>query len=81
MTGLMTTKNWSFVKATVNSTIISGLVHLDDSYKSSPLDQAKLFYRFFYKQFYETSSYNISVDNSNSQEFFYRFWFISTLKL
>ena len=74
MIGLMTTKNWSFViKATVNSTIIPELVHLDNSYKSSPLDQAKLFYTFFYKQFYETSSYNISVDNSNSQEFFYRF--------
>ena len=67
--GLITKKFWSYVKATANSTRIPELVQLDSTYKSNPIDQAELYNTFFYNQFSEPSSYDISIDNSNSQDF------------
>ena len=71
--GLITKKFWSYVKATANSTRIPELVHLDNSFKSKPLDQAELFNKFFYDQFSEPSLYDTNVDHSNSQDFFIDF--------
>ena len=61
--------------ATANSTRprIPELVHLDNSFKSKPLDQAELFNKFFYDQFSEPSLYDTNVDHSNSQDFFIDF--------
>ena len=67
--GLITKKFWGYVKATANNTRIPELVHLDDSYKSSPSDQAELFNTFFYRQFSEASNYDIKVNYSNSENF------------
>ena len=67
--GLITKKFWGYVKATANNTRIPELVHLEDSYKSSPLDQAELFNNFFYKQFSSASNYDLSVDYSNPENF------------
>ena len=67
--GLISKKFWSYVKATANNTRIPEQVHLENSFKSNPADQADLFNTFFYKQFSEASSYSISVDDTNSRDF------------
>ena len=67
--GLITKKFWSYVKATANSTRIPELVHHENTFKSKPLDQAELFNTFFYNQFSESSTYNISIDNTNHEQF------------
>ena len=66
---LITKKFWGYVKATANSTRIPELVYFEDSHKSNPQDKAELFNDFFYRQFSESSEYNISVDDSNPENF------------
>ena len=66
---LITKKFWAYVKASANSTRIPEVVHFEETFKSSPLDQATLFNSFFYKQFSEDSNYDIDIDDSRSDEY------------
>ena len=67
--GLISKKFWSYVKATARNTRIPELVFLDDTFKSNPDDQAELFNTSFYKQFSESSNYDINADCTNNEEF------------
>ena len=67
--GLISKKFWSYVKATARNTRIPELVFLDDTFKSNPDDQAELFNTYFYKQFSESSNYDINADCTNNEEF------------
>ena len=67
--GLISKKFWGYAKATANSTRIPEVVHLEDTFKSKPMDQAELFNSFFYKQFSDASVYNIGVFDQGSAEF------------
>ncbi|MCP4457121.1 MAG: hypothetical protein GY816_03695, partial [Cytophagales bacterium] len=66
----ITKKFWSYVKATSSNTRIPELVHLDDVYKNTPIDQSNLFNSFFYKQFSEPSNYGIAIEYSPSNNKF-----------
>ncbi len=67
---LITKKFWSYVKATSSNTRIPELVHLDNIYKNTPVDQSRLFNTFFYQQFSEPSHYDINIEYSPTNDDF-----------
>ncbi|MCP4456951.1 MAG: reverse transcriptase family protein, partial [Cytophagales bacterium] len=67
---LITKKFWSYVKATSSNTRIPELVHLDNIYKNTPVDQSRLFNTFFYQQFSEPSHYDINIEYSPTNDEF-----------
>ncbi|MCP4486884.1 MAG: hypothetical protein GY820_06125 [Gammaproteobacteria bacterium] len=67
---MITKKFWSYLKATSSNTRIPELVHLDEVYKNTPADQSNLFNTFFYQQFSEPSSYDITIEYSSTNDEF-----------
>ena len=64
-TNCITKKFWSYVKATSNNTRIPEMVQFNDVFKTEASDQAELFNCYFQQQFSEPSSYDISIDSSD----------------
>ena len=71
--GLITKKFWSHIRATANSTRIPEQVEFANFFKSNPSDQAELFNSYFYRQFSEPSSYDITVYHTYYHEFYIDF--------
>ncbi len=66
---LITKKFWSFVKCKSGSQRIPEFVSYNGVTRSSPEDQANLFNNFFFEQFSDASSYDISFDFSTDTQF------------
>lgn len=60
----ITKKFWSYVKSKSNSHSIPELVHLNDTFRSDPAEQADLFNTHFYNQFSDPSLYNIEINHN-----------------
>ena len=45
-------------------------IRSDDRYRKNPVDQANLFNKFFYLQFFDVSSYNIDINMRDSRNCF-----------
>ncbi|NQZ52153.1 MAG: hypothetical protein HRT95_18855, partial [Moritella sp.] len=61
----ITKKFWSHVKSVSNSHRIPESVYFNGRFRSSKKDQADLFNEYFYKQFSDSSSYDINIDYTN----------------
>ena len=59
--------------ANINSTRIPEQVEFENCFKSNPSDQAELFNSYFYRQFSEPSSYDITVDHTYNHELYINF--------
>ena len=66
---LITKKFWSYVKSSSNSHRIPECVEYLGMLRNDPKDQAEMFNNFFYAQFSERSSYDISIDYTNDSRF------------
>ncbi|MCP4456805.1 MAG: hypothetical protein GY816_02070, partial [Cytophagales bacterium] len=66
---LITKKFWTFVKAKSGSQRIPEFVSHNGVIRSCPEDQANLFNGFFYEQFSDASTYDISIDYSGDSRF------------
>ena len=66
---LITKKFWSYVKAKSNSHRIPEFVNYKGAVRSSPEDQANMFNEFFYEQFSDASTYDITIDYSEDSRF------------
>ena len=65
---LITKRFWSYVKATSNNTRIPEMVHLNDVFKTDPIEQAQLFNSYFQEQFSEPSAYSIPIEFGQHDE-------------
>jgi len=66
---LITKKFWSHVKYANNTRRIPERMYRNDQYRTTPLDKANLFNKYFCDQFSEQSSYNIDPDFSGDDKF------------
>ena len=66
---LITKKFWSYVKSKTASQRIPEFVNYNGIIRNSPEDQANLFNEFFFEQFSEASSYDITIDYSVDSQF------------
>ena len=68
-TALITKKFWSYVKSSSNSHRIPECVEYLGIIRNDRKDQSELFNDFFFAQFSDRSSYDISIDFSNDSRF------------
>ena len=66
---LITKKFWSHVQSKSKSSRIPETVHLCNTYRSEPNEQAELFNEYFYNQFTKPSKYDIPVDFNSGNNF------------
>ena len=66
---LIPKKFWKHVKSKTKSTRIPETVWYNNCYRTKPLDQAKLFNKFFSDQFSEKSDYNIDLEMNPNDKF------------
>ena len=78
---LITKKFWSHQKFTTNSHRLPECMYLNNCFRNNPSDHAGLFNNFFYDQFSESSSYDISIDYTNDENFEISFCHIKIRKL
>jgi len=68
-TAMITKKFWSYVKSSSNCHRIPECVEFQGVIRNDPKDQSELFNNFFFAQFSEESSYDISIDFSDDSRF------------
>ena len=61
----ITKKFWSYVKSSSNSSRLPETMHVNGKFRNDPVDQANLFNEHFYRQFSQSSNYNVDVDFRN----------------
>ena len=66
---IITKKFWSYVKATTNSHRLPANMHFKNCFRNKACGKAELFNDFFFKQFNESSHYDIPIDFSNDSQF------------
>ena len=65
----ITKKFWAHVKSKSNSNRIPEVIRHKESISSNNLNKANMFYKYFYDQFPNTSTYNIDIDFFNDPMF------------
>ena len=67
--GLITKKMWSHLKLNSKSSRLPETMHLDDTFRNKPSENAELFNNYFHEQLSGPSNYNTDINFSNDQVF------------